>query len=190
MNRSRGHSLQNQTSSIWCVEGSSLPLLQDTLNGCETPRTDRPLPNPPKSSAVIKPSDVAILIRRLYQGSFEPKERRRCLWGEQLLSAFGLSSYIRLLRERVLSANMEANVAGKNICRFSRPRFCAVLIISLFGIHSAFASPMQSPANRRVSGVVADQKGQVLNGITVVARAENENDEANNIDTVRRNRRS
>jgi len=96
MNRSRGHSLQNQTSSIWCVEGSSLPLLQDTLNGCETPRTDRPLPNPPKSSAVIKPSDVAILIRRLYQGSFEPKERRRCLWGEQLLSAFGLSSYIRL----------------------------------------------------------------------------------------------
>ena len=49
---------------------------------------------------------------------------------------------------------------------------------------------MQSPANRRVSGVVADQKGQVLNGITVVARAENENDEANNIDTVRRNRRS
>lgn len=67
MNRSRGHSLQNQTSSIWCVEGSSLPLLQDTLNGCETPRTDRPLPNPPKSSAVIKPSDVAILIRRLYQ---------------------------------------------------------------------------------------------------------------------------
>jgi hypothetical protein len=49
-------------------------------------------------------------------------------------------------------------------------RFCGVSIVLFLAAQVLFASSMPTPAGRQVSGVIVDPKGQVLNGVTVIAR--------------------
>ena len=45
-----------------------------------------------------------------------------------------------------------------------------VMILLLSSVQVVFASSMQSPAGRKISGVIVDHKGEVLNGVAVIAR--------------------
>ena len=50
-------------------------------------------------------------------------------------------------------------------------RFCGISIVLFLTTQVLYASSMLTPADRQVSGVIVDPKGQVLNGVTVIARS-------------------
>src|SRR5438128_7950808 len=62
-------------------------------------------------------------------------------------------------------------MGGTNRRHFSIARHCSAIVpILLFIIQLAAASPMQSAANRDISGIVVDNKNEVLSGATVIVR--------------------